>query len=72
MLDALDEAFQLANASLDHFARSGMVGTQWGMLWMPEMRPFRRDARFQRFVERLRLPDYWRHHGPPDSEIAQQ
>jgi DNA-binding winged helix-turn-helix (wHTH) protein len=66
MIGALDEAFDLANASLDHFARSGTVGAQWGMLWMAEMRPFRCDARFEQFVARLRLPDYWRRHGPPD------
>lgn len=69
MLEALDTAFEVANASLDHFASSSMIGTQWGMLWMWEMRPFRRDPRFQRLVARLRLSDYWQRHGPPDDEV---
>ena len=30
------------------------------------MRPFRQDPRFQAFVERLRLPEYWEVYGPPD------
>jgi hypothetical protein len=30
------------------------------------MRPFRNDLRFQAFVTRLKLPDYWRVYGPPD------
>jgi hypothetical protein len=34
---------------------------------MPEMRPFRSDMRFQAFVTRLKLPDYWRLYGPPDA-----
>jgi len=66
MLGALDDAFAFANASLDQFASSGTIGIQWGMLWMPEMRPFRRDHRFHGIIRRLRLVDYWRRHGPPD------
>jgi TolB-like protein/Tfp pilus assembly protein PilF len=65
-LDALDQAFELANRSLDQFALGGTVGSAWGVLWLPEMSPFRRDPRFQAFVERLRLIDYWKQYGPPD------
>ncbi len=65
-IGALDEAYDLANRSLDGFMRSGSVGSAWGALWLPEMGPFRSDARFQMFVTRLRLIDYWKQHGPPD------
>jgi TolB-like protein len=59
---ALDELYGLDNRALDehHFAPFPVV------LWLPEMRPFRRDARFQRLVTRLRLIDYWKQYGPPD------
>jgi hypothetical protein len=30
------------------------------------MRPFRQDPRFQAFVERLNLVEYWQAYGPPD------
>jgi hypothetical protein len=43
-----------------------MVGTAWGILWIDEMRPFRQDARFQTFVERLGLMEYWTQYGAPD------
>jgi serine/threonine-protein kinase len=65
-LDALDSAFQFANQSLDYFARTGTFGSDWGGLWVPEMRPFRRDPRFQAFVTRMGLMDYWNKYGPPD------
>jgi hypothetical protein len=65
-LDALDLAFQLANQSLDHFARTGTVGGAWVALWLPELRPFRRDPRFQALVTRVGLMEYWQQAGPPD------
>lgn len=65
-LGALDRAFTLANQSLDLYAREGTVGTAWGALWIPEMRPFRQDPRFQAFVTRLNLIAYWKVFGPPD------
>jgi TolB-like protein len=66
MLDALDQAYSAANHLLDEYARSGIVGDTWGGLWYPEMRPFRKDPRFQSFVTRLNLIDYWKQYGPPD------
>ncbi len=65
-LDALDLAFRLAHQSLDRSARSGTVGSLWGSLWVPEMRPFRRDPRFEGFVTRLGMMPYWMKFGPPD------
>ena len=66
MLGNLDAAYSLIERSLDHFAQAGTVGSAWGFLWLPEMQPFRRDPRFQQFVARMRLIDYWREYGPPD------
>jgi adenylate cyclase len=65
-LDALDQAYDLANRSLDDFARTGLGGIIWSPLWMPDMRPFRQDARFQDVVTRLGLMEYWKQYGPPD------
>jgi hypothetical protein len=64
--DALDAAFDLAHRSLEHYARESTVGGAWGVLWVPEMRAFRNDARFQPFARRLRLFEYWSEYGPPD------
>ena len=66
-LGALDFAFETADRALERFALSGMVGTAWGILWIEEMRAFRRDSRFQAFVERLGLMEYWNQYGPPDN-----
>ena len=66
LLDDLDSAYALVNRALDDFARSGSVGTTWGILWATEMRPFRRDPRFGALVARLKLPEYWKQYGPPD------
>jgi TolB-like protein len=65
-LDALDAAYDRANHYLDELTRSGIVGGAWGYLWVPEMRSFRKDPRFQAFVARLKLIDYWKQYGPPD------
>ena len=65
MIGALDEAYDLAGWSVDQRAR--MPGSvEWSDVWMPEMHSFRTDSRFQAFVSRLKLPDYWRVYGPPD------
>jgi TolB-like protein len=65
-LGAVDAAYDLFFRSLRHYEQAGTVGSAWGVLWLPEMRPFRLDARFQECVTRLRLVDYWKEHGPPD------
>ena len=66
MLGALDSAYAVANEGLDNLRRSGPVGFYWMGLWIPEMRSFRRDPRFQAFVDRLGLMEYWKQYGPPD------
>jgi TolB-like protein len=67
-LDAVDLAYDLALAALDEFESTGVLsGTiHVATNWLPEMRPFRQDARFQGVVKRLGLMEYWRQHGPPD------
>jgi hypothetical protein len=67
MLGALDHAYESANSVLDEMARSGPVWVFPGGLWLPEMRPFRQDPRFQGFVTRLGLMPYWEEYGPPDN-----
>ena len=65
MIGSLDEAYDLAEWSADQ--RDKTPGSiEWSDVWVPEMRSFRTDARFQAFVARLKLPDYWRVYGPPD------
>jgi TolB-like protein len=66
MLGDFDLAFDIVKADLDQDVQLGTVGTSWSFLWMPEMRPFRLDPRFQGFVTRLKLFDYWKQYGPPD------
>jgi len=66
LVGAFDQAFEILTQSLDHFARSGTIGSAWAFLWMQEMLPFRRDPRFQLICRRLGLFDYWNVFGPPD------
>jgi adenylate cyclase len=65
---ALDAAYDLASRSVDEGVSVGMVGSRIYLadFWLPEMRPFRRDARFSGLVQRLRMIDYWNKYGPPD------
>jgi hypothetical protein len=62
----LDSAFASANRDLDYYASVQAVGPWWYPMWIPELAPFRRDARFIALVERMHLPDYWNAYGPPD------
>ena len=63
----LDEAYTAANHVLDRYEQMGAVGTNWALLWTPMMHPFRQDPRFQLFVRRLKLMNYWKVRGPPDN-----
>jgi TolB-like protein/DNA-binding winged helix-turn-helix (wHTH) protein len=66
MIGAHDAAYELAMWCVNQRAlKPGSI--DWSDVWMPEMRPFRSDPRFQVFVQQLRLPDYWRAYGPPDA-----
>jgi TolB-like protein len=66
MLGALDLSYAFAARALDHDARSGTVGSAWAVLWLPELRAFRADPRFQTFAARLGLLPFWEQYGPPD------
>ncbi|HEY6456788.1 MAG TPA: winged helix-turn-helix domain-containing protein [Steroidobacteraceae bacterium] len=66
MIGAMDSAYALANGFLDERpATHGSV--DWSDLWLPEMRPFRRDPRFAGLIGRLGLMEYWKQYGPPDA-----
>jgi TolB-like protein len=66
MLGGLDCAHAFANRMLDFGIRSGTMGIFLNWIWIPELLPFRRDARFQAFAERVGLMEYWARFGPPD------
>jgi hypothetical protein len=66
-LGAIDRAYELAQSVLHEFETTGVLPTiQLATCWLPEMRPFRQDPRFQAFVTRFGLMDYWQKYGPPD------
>ena len=58
----------MAHGTLDELETTGVLtgAVHVGAYWLPEMRPFRRDLRFQAFVTRLGLMEYWKQYGPPD------
>lgn len=69
LLGDQDAAYDLANQCLDeskgNFARAAVAGL--GILWTPELRPFRRDSRFHAYMSRIGdLMDYWQQYGAPD------
>ncbi len=68
MVADLDGAYDLLGRLLDRrLARTGSGGDDWIEVWRPEMLPFRQDPRFQAFVTRVKLTDYWTAYGPPDA-----
>jgi TolB-like protein len=64
-LGGLNEAFALADRCWTGREPGNLISAISNM-WLPEMRGFRRDARFQAFVTRLGLMEYYRQYGPPD------
>jgi TolB-like protein/tetratricopeptide (TPR) repeat protein len=66
MLGDLDRAYGFVErVAQQHLPRQTLsLFLPW--LWLPELLPFRKDPRFQEFVQRLGLIDYWKQHGPPD------
>lgn len=63
----LDSAYRTTTAYLDSRVEEGVDLRLLMHLWMPEMRPFRRDARFSALAQRLGMMDYWLKYGPPES-----
>jgi TolB-like protein len=66
MSGAVDDAYRLAAQLLATPGARGGRGEEWWVLWLAEMRDFRRDVRFQELVANLGLMAYWRQYGPPD------
>ncbi len=67
-LGNLDLAYELAHAGLQELETTGILrgAISLATCWLPEMRPFRKDSRFQSYVTRLGLMEYWKQYGPPD------
>jgi hypothetical protein len=65
IVGGFDEAFELANRCLTRVG-AGTIVPAPAYLFTPEVRPFRHDARFQAFVTRLGLMEYFERYGPPD------
>ncbi len=63
---AMDEAYACARRLLDGARSVGEVGSEWWVIWLEEMRSFRRDERFHQLSVDLGLSDYWLRNGPPD------
>jgi TolB-like protein len=64
VIAAPDETYADINRALDK-GPDGFFGGL-SILWLPEVRPFRRDPRFQQLVTKLKLFEYWKQYGPPD------
>jgi TolB-like protein len=66
-LGALDDAYDTAQRIVRGFKQTGIINVvNLGPLWMPELRTFRLDERFQSFIRDLGFIDYWRARGPPE------
>jgi adenylate cyclase len=66
MLGELDEAYAFATRILDQALQAETMGIFLAWIWLPELLPFRRDARFTGLAQRLGLMEYWLARGPPD------
>jgi hypothetical protein len=66
-LGAMDELYHEMNQLLAQGGGRYPEILAIGMMWAPEMRPFRQDPRFPDLAQRLGLIDYWRRVGPPDA-----
>ncbi len=62
----VDEAYACAGRLLDGARSVGEVGSEWWVIWLEEMRGFRRDLRFQDLSADLGFTDFWLRNGPPD------
>ncbi len=67
-LGATEQAYTLTNRMLDDFERSGTLksGSAWAFIWVPAMRDFRNDPRFETVAARMHFFDYWKEYGAPD------
>ena len=67
VLGEIDKAYLVSERWLAEVQRAGSTGIPFSFgLWLPEMRPFRTDRRFQELTRRMGLMKYWQKFGPPD------
>jgi TolB-like protein len=64
----LNSAFAQATHVIEQVQRAGYPGYSvfWTGFWRPEAQELRRDPRFQKFLSRLGMMEYWKQYGPPD------
>jgi serine/threonine protein kinase len=67
MLGDVDRAYLVSDRWLAESRRSGLSGIPFIFgFWLPEMRPFRTDPRFQELARHMGFIAYWEKFGPPD------
>ncbi len=67
MLGDVDRAYLVSDRWLAESRRSGLSGIPFIFgFWLPEMRPFRADPRFQELARHMGFIAYWEKFGPPD------
>jgi len=67
MLGDVDRAYLVSDRWLAESQRSGLAGIPFIFgFWLPEMRPFRADPRFQELARHMGFIAYWEKFGPPD------
>ncbi len=67
MLGDVDRAYLVSDRWLAESRRTGLSGIPFIFgFWLPEMRPFRTDPRFQELARHLGFIAYWEKFGPPD------
>ena len=67
MLGDVDRAYLVGDRWLAESRRSGLSGIPFIFgFWLPEMRPFRTDPRFQELARHMGFIAYWEKFGPPD------
>ncbi|HEV7609256.1 MAG TPA: protein kinase [Steroidobacteraceae bacterium] len=66
-LGEVDTAYLVSERWLAEVQRTGSTGIPFNIgFWLPEMRPFRADPRFQELARRMKLMTYWQKFSPPD------
>jgi hypothetical protein len=66
LISAADLAHGLAIRCLEQTQDTSDTPRIFASIWIPEMRAFRESNRFQTFLDRLGMMDYYRRFGPPD------
>jgi hypothetical protein len=68
MLGEIDRAYLVSERWMAEVQHAGSTGIPFIIgLWLPEMRPFRADRRFQEFARRMGFIQYWQKFGLPEA-----